>query len=90
MTQNLPRWCPLGPGSKVELDSATPTELDAILDWGAAVGDVETCTYITARHFEKLPADTQKILREAGLMAIADITQDLIDGVLSPAANSVH
>lgn len=90
MTQNLPRWRPLGLGTKAELDSATPTALAAILAWAVQVGDVETCTYITARHFEKLPADTQKILREDGLKAISDITQALIDGVLSPAANSVH
>ena len=74
---------PLPAPMKALLDEAAakqPADLVVAMRLALMFGDVETCTYITAKHFDKLPLEVQQELTRSGLKSISDITQDLVDG----------
>lgn len=71
---------PLSEQHMAALAGATPKQIAGHLALACMLGDVETCTYITARHFDKLPMEVQIELRTSGLKSISDITQDMIEG----------
>jgi len=91
---------PLDPQMKAMIDAAAATEpADLVIAMRLALmfADYEICTYITAKHFDKLPAIVQAELRASGLKTISDMAQDLADGLHdepavpnAPASNSVH
>jgi hypothetical protein len=64
------------------LANEAPEQLPMAMQVCLGIGDYDTCTYITAKHFEKLPADVQAHLKAAGLKEVSDLMCQLEEALL--------